>query len=75
MRQVDEVYSSDGNVSLRICHLADDTYMLQRFEKRYDEEEAVSFWIHSLPDPVGRYSNAEIALAEARRIIDHPPIS
>ena len=70
MKQVDEVYSRDGSICLRICLLDDGTHILQRFEKRFDEEEATSYLLRSKPDPVGRYVDASTALSEARRLCE-----
>ncbi len=71
MRHVEEVFADDGAFCLRVYPLSDGTYAIQRFEKRFDEEEAVSYMVRSKPDPVGRYANAEMALDEARRLCEN----
>lgn len=65
MSSLEQIVSQCGTISLRIVAEDDGTFSLDQYELRCDKEEDVTYWIHCLPKPGGRYASADLAKKEA----------
>ena len=61
--------SKDGLIIIKIVEREDGFYSLQRFEKKYDDEEGCEYTVRIFPDPVGVFGDISSATKEANRLI------
>jgi hypothetical protein len=49
--------------------MADGSFRLQRFVRKFDPEEDQEYIVRELPDPPGIFLDLKMAIAEANRIL------
>lgn len=65
----ERVFSDTGEKIIEVVQDSDGSYMLQKFVRKYDTEEAGFYEVRELPNPIGRYGDFSSAVKEAKRVL------
>lgn len=70
MRKIERIESENGLGFVEIFQLADQSYVLRTFSKKFDSEEDVYYEIEILPYPASRFADRQAAMDEAQRMVE-----
>ena len=65
----ERIFSSSGEQIIEVVRDSDGSYILQKFVRKYDEEEGKFYEVRELPNPTGRYGDFSSAVKEAKRLL------
>jgi len=70
MSVLNRIESKDGKRIIEVLREEDGTFVLRKRVRKYDHEEGRWYEIGVRPDPSGRFADHEIAIAEAKALLD-----
>ena len=69
MDSVQVLSSNCGRFKIELLRDLDGFYSLQKIIRKYDDEEEKYYEVKELPNPSGKYQDPDVAIAEAKRIL------
>lgn len=70
MKTIEKIESVCGTKSILVVKDTNGIYHLKRYETKFDQEEEKFYTIPHLPDPGGKYDELDLAIAEARALLE-----